>query len=146
MMIRKLLIPFTAAAVVMFSAPQSVTGATTADDLPDFGNPADSIISKSQAESIGRTVLLRLRMDGQILEDPALDEYIDAVGHRLVANAQDGEEDFRFFLVNDPNINAFALPGGYIGINTGLILQTQRESELAGVLAHEIAHVTQKHI
>lgn len=145
-MIRKLLIPFTAAAVVMFSAPQSVTGATTADDLPDFGNPADSIISKSQAESIGRTVLLRLRMDGQILEDPALDEYIDAVGHRLVANAQDGEEDFRFFLVNDPNINAFALPGGYIGINTGLILQTQRESELAGVLAHEIAHVTQKHI
>jgi predicted Zn-dependent protease len=145
-MIRRSLIVTAAAALVLSAAPPDPAQATSADDLPDIGSPADSVLSKTQGERIGRSVLLRLRIDGQILEDPELDEYIDSVGHRLVAHAQDGYEDFKFFLVKDNGINAFALPGGYIGVNTGLILQTQRESELAGVLAHEVAHVTQKHI
>ncbi|MGB5591428.1 MAG: M48 family metalloprotease, partial [Gammaproteobacteria bacterium] len=89
---------------------------------------------------------MQLRAAGQVLEDPEVDEYVDSLGHRLSAHAQDGDQSFEFFIVNDPGINAFALPGGFIGVNSGLILTTQRESELAGVLAHEIAHVTQKHI
>lgn len=133
-------------ALVVLAAPAPPALATTAFDLPDMGNPADSILSKSQAEQIGRSVLLRLRLDGQILEDPELDEFIDSIGHRLAAHAHEGNHEFTFFLVRDQVINAFALPGGYIGVNTGLILETRRESELAGVMAHEIAHVTQKHI
>lgn len=145
-MIRKSLLTPMAMALVLASAPAAPVLATTAFDLPDIGNPADSVLSKSQAHQIGRSVLLRLRLDGQVLEDPELDEYIDSIGHRLAAHAHEGNQDFSFFLVRDDVINAFALPGGYIGVNTGLILTTQRESELAGVMAHEIAHVTQKHI
>jgi len=133
-------------ALVLAAAPAPPVLATTAFDLPDIGNPADSVLSKSQAHQIGRSVLLRLRLDGQVLEDPELDEYLDSLGHRLSAHAHEGTQDFSFFLVRDDVINAFALPGGYIGVNTGLILATDRESELAGVMAHEIAHVTQKHI
>jgi len=145
-MIRKSLFTTVTMALVLASAPAPPALATTSFDLPDIGSPADSVLSKTQAEQIGRSVLLRLRLDGQVLEDPELDEYIDSVGHRLAAHAHEGTQDFRFFLVRDDVINAFALPGGYVGVNTGLILETQRESELAGVMAHEIAHVTQKHI
>ena len=99
-----------------------------------------------RARQIGRSVLMQLRAADQVLEDPEIDEYVESLGHRLSAHAQDGDQSFEFFIVNDGAINAFALPGGYIGVNGGLILATQRESELAGVLAHEIAHVTQKHI
>ncbi|MEO0579831.1 MAG: M48 family metalloprotease, partial [Pseudomonadota bacterium] len=60
--------------------------------------------------------------------------------------ANDGDYEFHFFVVDDPSINAFALPGGYIGIHTGLIEATRNENELAGVVAHEIAHVTKRHI
>ncbi|MGD8423650.1 MAG: M48 family metalloprotease [Gammaproteobacteria bacterium] len=145
-MTRKSLLSICLAAVVALAAPPSPEAATSAYDLPDIGSPADAVLSKSQADQIGRTVLLRLRIDGQVLEDPEVDEYLDAIGHRLGAQAHEGDQEFTFFLVNDRMINAFALPGGYIGVNTGLILETQRESELAGVMAHEIAHVTQKHI
>ncbi len=146
LMIQKSLFTLCLAAFIALGAPLRSATATSAYDLPDIGSPADAVLSKSQAEQIGRSVLLRLRVDGQVLEDPELDEYLDAVGHRLSAQAHDGNQEFKFFLVNERAINAFALPGGYIGINTGLILETQRESELAGVVAHEIAHVTQKHI
>jgi predicted Zn-dependent protease len=145
-MIPRFLVTISVAALVTFAAPIPRASATSAYDLPDIGSPADAVLSKSQAEQIGRSVLLRLRVDGQVLEDPELDEYLDSIGHRLVAQAHEGDQEFTFFLVNEKVINAFALPGGYIGVNTGLILQTQRESELAGVMAHEIAHVTQKHI
>jgi predicted Zn-dependent protease len=78
--------------------------------------------------------------------DPEIQEYIQDVGQKLAANAHDGDFRFKFFVVDDPAINAFALPGGYIGVHSGLILETRNESELAGVMAHEISHVTQRHI
>ncbi len=116
------------------------------DDLPDIGSPADTILSKDLEAQIGRAIYKSLRDANQIITDPEIQEYIQNVGQTLAANAQDGDFRFKFFIVNDPAINAFALPGGYIGIHSGLFLATKNESELAGVMAHEISHVTQRHI
>ncbi|RMF95349.1 MAG: M48 family peptidase [Gammaproteobacteria bacterium] len=116
------------------------------DSLPDIGSPADTVLTKQQELQIGRSIYKSLRDTGRVMTDPEVQEYIQDVGQKLAAHAQDGEFRFRFFVVDDPAINAFALPGGYIGVHSGLILATANESELAGVLAHEIAHVTQRHI
>jgi predicted Zn-dependent protease len=116
------------------------------EDLPDIGSPADTILNKDLEAQIGRSIYKSLRDANQIVTDPEIQEYIQNLGQKLSANAQDGDFRFNFFVVNDPAINAFALPGGYIGIHSGLLLATKNESELAGVLAHEISHVTQRHI
>jgi len=115
-------------------------------DLPDMGSPNDSVLSKAAEESIGRAIYRNLQNASVIIADPEVQEYIQTVGLKLASHAQDEGENFQFFVVNDKAINAFALPGGYIGIHSGLMLATKNESELAGVLAHEIAHVTQRHI
>lgn len=115
-------------------------------ELPDIGSPADAVLPKSQEAQLGRSIMREIRRQGVIVNDPELTEYVQSIGHRLAAQHNNGEFEFEFFVVDDPNINAFALPGGYIGVHTGLIAATRNESELAGVLAHEIAHVTQRHI
>ncbi|MEE9141606.1 MAG: M48 family metalloprotease [Gammaproteobacteria bacterium] len=115
-------------------------------ELPEIGTPSDAILSPSDEYQLGRMVMRQLRQAGLLLNDPELDEYVQTIGHRLAAQARDEDHQFTFFVVRDPGINAFALPGGFIGVNSGLILATKDESELAGVLAHEVAHVTQKHI
>jgi len=120
--------------------------AHASDDLPDIGSGANSIITTDEEYRVGRVVVKGLRSAGRILEDPMLTDYIEEVGHRIVLHANDGDHRFNFFVVRDNAINAFALPGGFIGVNAGLIMQTANESELAGVLAHEVAHVTQRHI
>jgi predicted Zn-dependent protease len=116
------------------------------ETLPDIGSPADTVLSKDQEKIIGRSIYKGMRDAGQLVTDPEIQEYIQNVGQRVAANAQDGDFRFQFFVVDQPTINAFALPGGYIGIHSGLLLATSSESELAGVLAHEISHVTQRHI
>tara|TARA_R110002049_G_scaffold78774_4_gene200517 strand:+ start:15107 stop:16579 length:1473 start_codon:yes stop_codon:yes gene_type:complete len=129
-------------------ATLSFFSAAGADDikLPDMGSPADAILSKSEENRFGRAIMAQIRMSGQVVEDPLINEYINEIGHRIAAQTNDGDHSFEFFVVNDSRINAFALPGGYIGVHTGLIEATRNEDELAGVLAHEIAHVTQRHI
>jgi beta-barrel assembly-enhancing protease len=117
-----------------------------AEDLPDIGTPADTTLTQNDEYQIGLMVVKGLRDAGKVLEDPEATEYLQSVGSRLASHAQDGHQRFTFFVVKDPSINAFALPGGFIGVNEGLILATENESELAGVLAHEIAHVTQRHV
>jgi predicted Zn-dependent protease len=117
-----------------------------ATELPDFGSPADAALSKSREAQIGRNVMLQLRNAGVVIDDPFLSEYLSSLGSRLATHANNGEFNFNFFIVKDDRINAFALPGGYIGVNAGLVLASETESELAGVLAHEISHVTQRHI
>lgn len=114
--------------------------------LPDIGSPADSVLSKSREARLGRNVMLQLRNAGAVVDDPQLTEYINLLGSKLASQASSGEFEFEFFVVDDDAINAFALPGGYIGVNRGLIAATETESELAGVLAHEVSHVTQRHI
>jgi predicted Zn-dependent protease len=119
-----------------------------ADDirLPDMGSPADAILARNTESQIGRSIMRDIRRSGMVVEDPQITEYINEIGHRIAAQTNDGEQEFTFFVVDDPHVNAFALPGGYIGVHTGLIEASRSEDELAGVLAHEIAHVTQRHI
>ena len=140
---------FAACALFSFGAAAQDTGSgldSAADDLPDIGSPAQAMITLQDEYQIGRMIVRGLRDQGQILEDPEVTDYIQSLGYRLSSQAHDGGQRFNFFAVKDPTINAFALPGGFIGINSGLVLQTKNESELAGVFAHEIAHVTQRHI
>jgi predicted Zn-dependent protease len=116
------------------------------DKLPDFGSPADVALSKSREAQLGRGVMLELRNAGVVVDDPLLTEYVGSLGSQLSSRANDGDFKFHFFFVKDNQINAFALPGGFIGVNAGLLLATNNENELAGVLAHEVSHVTQRHI
>lgn len=119
-----------------------------ADDinLPDMGSPADALLSKTTESQIGRAIMRDIRRSGMIVEDPQIAEYINEIGHRIAVHSNDGDHEFTFFVVDDYRINAFALPGGYIGVHTGLIEASRNEDELAGVIAHEVAHVTQRHI
>lgn len=124
------------------------SGSAGAEDirLPDMGSPADAILSKSEEQRFGRAIMAQIRRSGQVVEDPLMTEYINEIGRRIAAQTNDGSHSFEFFVIEDPRINAFALPGGYIGVHTGLIEASRNEDELAGVLAHEVAHVTQRHI
>ena len=88
----------------------------------------------------------QIRAQLPLIDDPEVDDYIQSLGYSLISGATEGSTDFLFFVIADPTINAFAIPGGYIGVNSGLITSTEAESELASVVAHEIAHVTQRHI
>ncbi len=115
-------------------------------NLPDIDSPADATLSRNTEAKIGRSIMAQIRGSGVLVEDPQITEYINDIGHRISAHANDGDHKFTFFVIDDPNINAFALPGGYIGVHTGLLEATRSEDELAGVLAHEVAHVTQRHI
>lgn len=115
-------------------------------NLPDMGSPADAILSKTDEAQIGQAIMREIRASGTLVEDPQINEYINEIGHRISAFANTAGQKFTFFVVDAPSINAFALPGGYIGVHSGLIQASRSEDELAGVLAHEIAHVTQRHI
>ncbi len=122
---------------------------TAADGLPDLGDSADSSISEPQERTIGKRIMREVRADRTYISDPLLNDYITSLGNRLVAASQgavnDNRKEFEFFLLNDETLNAFALLGGFVGTHSSLVLATQTESELAGVLGHEIAHVLQRH-
>ncbi len=132
--------------LVATTAFLTFSAGTAQVNLPDIGSPADATLSKNTEAQIGRSIMSQIRASGQLVEDPQITEYINDIGHRISAQANDGNYNFTFFVIDDPTINAFALPGGYIGVHTGLIEATRSEDELAGVLAHEVAHVTQRHI
>ena len=89
--------------------------------LPDMGSPADAILSKTTESQIGRAIMRDIRASGAVVEDPQITEYINDIGHRLAAQTNDGDYEFTFFVVDDPNINAFALPGGRIYVTRGLL-------------------------
>lgn len=136
-----------AAITLLLASLVFVSGAGADDiELPDIGSPADAILSKNQESQIGRMIMRDIRRSGQVVEDPLITEYLNEIGSRIVAQTNDGDHNFTFFAVEDERINAFALPGGYIGVHTGLLEATRNEDELAGVIAHEVAHVTQRHI
>ena len=115
-------------------------------ELPDLGSPSDAYLSKMDEPAIGRAYFRNLRQQGQVVEDPLLSEYLQNLGEKLSSKVQDGDFDFNYFFVPQTSINAFALPGGYIGANIGLCLNSDNESQFASVLSHEISHVTQRHI
>lgn len=115
-------------------------------DLPDFGDSAGATISPQQERRIGLGLLRHLRHNDQLIDDPEVEAYLQGLGARLAAVSDNATQEFEFFMVDEGSINAFAAPGGFIGTHRGLLLNTETESELAGVLAHEIAHVTQRHM
>ncbi|HVC15777.1 MAG TPA: M48 family metalloprotease [Rhodanobacter sp.] len=121
-------------------------GAQEGIRLPDLGSSANALITPQEAQDYGASMLRQMRALGMVVDDPLLDDYINDLGYRLVASSDKPKDHFAFFIVKDPEINAFAAPGGYIAVNSGLIAITQNESELASVIAHEIGHITQHHL
>ena len=113
--------------------------------LPEIGQSGGAIVTPEEERRTGEAVMRSIRRAGGILDDPLVNDYLNHLSYRLVSNSDTQHPQFEFFMINDRVINAFALPGGYIGVNYGLLLATNSESELASVLAHEIAHVTQRH-
>jgi beta-barrel assembly-enhancing protease len=120
-----------------------------AEGLPDLGDASESVVTEPQERAIGKRIMLEIRGDRAFVEDPELTSYITNLGNRLIAAApgatNDNRRDFEFFLLDDNSINAFALLGGFVGFHTGLVLNSTTESELAGVMGHEITHVLQRH-
>lgn len=117
-----------------------------AQALPELGDASARAITPADERRLGESIMREIRRDPSYLDDPEVADYANSLGNRLIAHSDAARQEFEFFVIRDPQINAFALPGGFIGIHTGLILAAQSESEVAGVVAHEIAHVTQRHI
>jgi predicted Zn-dependent protease len=116
-------------------------------ELPSLGEVAGDDLSPRDERRYGEQIMQEyIRRDPSFLSDPPSVEYINRLGYQLVAASAARHIDFEFFLIKDPTINAFALPGGFIGVHTALVLTAQDESELASVLAHEIGHVQQRHL
>ncbi|MHB1237581.1 MAG: M48 family metalloprotease [Gallionella sp.] len=116
------------------------------DGLPDLGDVSQAALTPLQEREIGQQSMMQIRASKQFLDDSEVNDYLNQIGYRLVENSPEPGLEFEFFAVNDYGVNAFAMPGGFIGVNAGLLLITQSESELASVLSHEISHVTQHHL
>jgi len=114
--------------------------------LPDMGDSSETVISPAQEKELGDAFFRSLHRQLDISDDTEIQQYIQDLGHHLAMNSDTPSQAFHFFVVMDDAINAFAGPGGYIGMNAGLILMTEAESELASVMAHEIAHISQRHL
>ena len=132
--------------VLLSLTPAAPARAQTPLLLPDIGDPSQVYFSPDEEQQLGLEIMRHLRDRDRVLDDVQLTQYINSVGQSLANYADQNGVPFTFFMVRDPSINAFALPYNFIGINTGLLLATEREDELAGVVAHEIAHVAQHHI
>jgi len=115
-------------------------------NLPNLGDEAAGVMSPYEERRIGEHIMRQVRRNLPLLDDPEINDYIQALGRKLVAKSDAASFDFQFFIIEDPTINAFAFLGGYIGVHTGLILAAQSESEVAAVLAHETAHISQRHV
>jgi len=115
-------------------------------NIPDIGDPSSSVLSYTEEQDLGKKLYRQLRGSQPVIEDPELSSWIRSLGNRLVARASGTRGSFYFLIIDKPSVNAFAMPGGVIAVHTGLILNTESESELAAVLSHEIAHVSQRHI
>ena len=133
---------------IAFACALAITAGAAAQDrsLPDIGSSAGSVLSPAKQAEYGAMVLAQLRHEGYVLDDPLLDGWLNDVGQRLAAASNKPQQPFTFFLLRERQINAFATLGGYVAVNSGLILAADEEDEVAGVLAHEISHVTQQHV
>lgn len=113
--------------------------------LPELGQPANQAMSTAEERRLGRELMGEVRRRFSVMDDPVVNDYVRDIGNRIASYSGAGV-GFEFFAIQDDRINAFAMPGGYIGVHSGLIVETESESEFASVMAHEIAHVTQRHI
>src|SRR6185437_13149818 len=114
--------------------------------LPDLSSPAAGMASKQELYELGYSVMLQMRQEGALFDDPETEEYFQQIGQRLASQSKDGGENFHYVAARSDEVNAFAVTGGWVFVLTGLITATHTESEFAGVLAHETAHITQDHV
>ena len=119
--------------------------AAVGQSLPDLGDVSQGDMTPFQERRLGESIMLEVRADSSYSDDTEVTDYLNAIGYKLVGASTDSRQEFNFFLMADPQVNAFALPGGFVGINSGLMLTAQSESELGGVMSHEIGHVVQRH-
>lgn len=141
--LQRLLAGCTAALLLTFN---TLTFAASVTDLPNLGDPADAELSPAQEARMGRAIEQNIRAQLPLVEDTQLNSYIQGLGDRLLAGAPEPHIPFTFLIARNPAINAFAATGGVIVVYSGLIEAARNESELAAVMAHEIAHITQRHI
>lgn len=139
MLLARILIP------VLAVAPPALAQSPRIE-LPDMGSSAGGLLAPGEERRIREELTRELYRLGLVIEDPLLEAYLEELGYRLVAASDAYANDFRFLLLRLRTINAFAAPGGLIATHAGLVLAAGREDELAAVLAHEVAHVTQRHI
>ena len=137
--------PFLAVAALML-AIASLCAPAQENRLPDIGSSAGTVLGPAEQEEYGQMMLSQLRNYDYILEDPLVDGWLRGLGNRLGAASDNPKQDFTFFMMKDRQVNAFATVGGYVGVNAGLVLVAESEDEVAAVLGHEIAHVTQSHV
>ncbi len=114
--------------------------------LPDLGDVSQTVLTSLDEQRIGEQIMRDVATSDEVLQDIEITDYLQALGNKLAAASPDKQQKFNFFVVQDNTINAFAMPGGVIGVHTGLMLATNTESELASVLGHEVGHVTQHHL
>jgi predicted Zn-dependent protease len=131
------------AGVLTLAPPQALA---QIDNLPRLGDATSDELSPLAERRLGDSIMRQVRRDAAWLDDAELVDYLNRFAAPLAATPAAGGLDFEFFAIADPSINAFALPGGFIGVHAGLLMAAESESELAAVLAHEIGHVTQRHI
>ena len=117
-----------------------------AQNLPNLGDESANALSPQMERKIGEGYYRELRRDASYLDDPEAIAYVQELGYRLIAAGPEPSMSVEFFVIKDQQINAFAMLGGYIGVNSGLIMAAQTESEVASVMGHEIGHLTQRHI
>lgn len=132
--------------LLSFTAFTGVAQQSDKNKLPEIGASAASVLSLDKERQIGDIMMRQLRASQPIINDPVLIEFINNLGNKLIKNAQDVNYRFEFFLINKKEINAFAFFGGHVAVHSSLITLADDESELASVLAHEISHVTQRHL
>ena len=138
---------FRAALSLLMAAVMAGACPALAADLPDLGESARAEFSPQLERRIGENIMNEIRLrEPSYVDDPEINDYLNGLGRRLVEASANPSGDFSFFAIRDNTVNAFAMFGGFVGVNTGTILAAQSESELAGVIAHEIAHVTQNHL
>lgn len=134
----------TFAATLALSLPAAAQQADVR--LPSLGSSADTVISPQEAKQYGAQFLRELRAAHLVLDDPQVDQYLHTLGYRLASASSDPSQDYTFTLINVPQINSFATFGGYIFIFSGMLTATQSQDELAAVMAHELAHISQHHL
>ncbi|MEZ5456421.1 MAG: M48 family metalloprotease [Lysobacteraceae bacterium] len=144
--VRSLLTATVLCALSLQTSAQSLDSAAPKSTLPDIGSSAESVITPGDEVLYGKAVLRQIRYSGELLDDALLTDYLQSMGERIARQGERTEQPYTFFFMKSREINAFATLGGYVGMNAGLFLTATREDEVAAVLAHEISHVTQRHV
>lgn len=143
-MILRIFVPILTSFVLAFTSLS--VAAQSSLRLPEMGSTTTRVLSPEQERSFAEDFERFLRANNLLIEDPMIRDYMQDMGFRIVSFSSRSNAPFTFFVIREPSINAFAAPAGVIGMHSGLILAAQSEAEVAGVMAHEVAHVTQDHL